>query len=60
MEKKLKKTSFCKWSKEDLKNSFDEMYGIVGKPKYLCSRCARASRLKGTLCKPEKLKKPKR
>jgi hypothetical protein len=57
MDKKLKKKSMCKWSKEELRKNFDEMYDIVGKPKYICGRCARATRLKGTVCKPEKLKK---
>lgn len=57
MEKKLMKKSLCKWGKDDLKNNFDQMYDVVGKPKFICGKCARASRRKGTVCKPESLKK---
>ena len=55
MKKKLKKKSLCKWPKEIFKTEFDEVANIVGRPTYMCTNCARASRLKATLCKPKKL-----
>lgn len=57
MDDKLKKKSFCKWDKDDLKNNWNEMGKLVGKSKYICEKCLRSSRLKGNLCKPEKLVK---
>jgi len=58
MDKKLKKKSLCKWSKDDVKDNWSEMYDLVGKSKFMCERCLRSARLKGNLCKPEKLPKP--
>ena len=57
MEKKLKKKSFCKWSREDVKSNWDELYDLMGKSKFVCEKCLRSARLKGNLCKPEKLVK---
>ena len=58
MDKKLKKTSLCKWKKEDLEVNWQELHELLGKSKFVCARCLRSSRLKGTLCKPEKFPKP--
>ncbi len=58
MDKKLKKKSLCKWAKEDVKNNPAELYDLLSKSKYMCGKCLRSSRLKGTLCKPEKLVQP--
>ncbi|WP_319407954.1 hypothetical protein [uncultured Desulfosarcina sp.] len=55
MDKKLKKTSLCKWGKDDVKNNWDELYDILSRSKFVCGKCLRSSKLKGTLCKPEKL-----
>ncbi len=55
MDKKLKKKSLCKWGKDDAKNNWDELYDLLGKSKFVCEKCLRSSKLKGTLCKPEKL-----
>jgi hypothetical protein len=55
MDKKLKKKSLCKWKKEDVKNNRDGLVDILATSKYFCEKCLRSSRLKGTLCKPEKL-----
>ncbi len=55
MDKKLKKKSLCKWGKGDVKNNWDELYDLLGKSKFVCGKCLRSSKLKGTLCKPEKL-----
>lgn len=57
MEKKLKKKSFCKWSREDVKSNWDELYDLMGKSKFVCEKCLRSAKLKGNLCKPEKLVK---
>lgn len=55
MDKKLKKKSLCKWARDDVKNNWEEFSELVGKSKFFCEKCLRSSRLKGTLCKPEKL-----
>jgi hypothetical protein len=55
MNKKLKKTSLCKWGKDDVKKNWDELADILATSKFVCGKCLRSSRLKGTLCKPEKL-----
>ena len=57
MDNKLKKKSFCKWDKDDLKKNWNEMAELVGNAKYICEKCLRTSNLKGNLCKPEKLVK---
>ena len=58
MNKKLKKKSLCKWGKEDAKKNWDDLYDLLAKSKYVCGKCLRSSRLKGTLCKAEKLVQP--
>ncbi|MFO7714530.1 hypothetical protein [Desulfosarcina sp.] len=58
MEKKLKKKSLCKWDKDDAKKNWDELYDLLATSKFVCGKCLRSSRLKGTLCKPEKLVQP--
>jgi hypothetical protein len=55
MNKKLKKKSLCKWGKDDAKKNWGELHDLLAKSKYVCGKCLRSSRLKGTLCKPEKL-----
>jgi hypothetical protein len=55
MDKKLKKKSLCKWGKDDAKKNWGELYDLLGKSKFVCGKCLRSSKLKGTLCKPEKL-----
>lgn len=55
MNKKLKKKSLCKWEKDDVKKNWGELSDLLAKSKYVCNKCLRSSRLKGTLCKPEKL-----
>ncbi len=57
MDKKLKKKSFCKWGKDDLKKNLDAIYSLVANPKYICEKCARVSKLKANLCKPYKFAK---
>ncbi|BBO86096.1 hypothetical protein [Desulfosarcina ovata] len=58
MDKKLKKKSLCKWDKSDAQESWAEFSGLVGKSKFVCGKCLRSAKLKGMLCKPEKLAKP--
>ena len=55
MDKKLKKKSLCKWGKDDAKNNWDKLYVLLAKSKFVCGKCLPSSKLKGTLCKPEKL-----
>jgi hypothetical protein len=57
MDKKLKKKSLCKWDMDTAKQNWDEMVDLLGKSKFVCGKCLRSSKLKGTLCKPEKLVK---
>jgi hypothetical protein len=55
MDKKLKRKSLCKWKKDDVKKNREDLTDLLAQSKYFCSKCLRSSRLKGTLCKPEKL-----
>jgi hypothetical protein len=55
MEKKLKKKSLCKWTKSDAKRNWEGLQDILATSRYVCQKCLRSSRLKGTLCKPKKL-----
>ena len=59
MKKKLKKKSFCKWNKSDIKKNIKEIYELTAKPKYVCQNCARVSRLKANVCNPYQFKKAK-
>lgn len=52
MDKKLKKKSFCKWDKNDIKKNIEKIYELTAKPKYVCQKCARVSKLKANVCKP--------
>ena len=55
MDKNMKKKSLCKWGKDEVKKNWNEFYDLMGKSKFVCGKCLRSSKLKGTLCKPEKL-----
>jgi hypothetical protein len=57
MNKKLKKKSLCKWGKSEIDKNWDALHDLLAESKYACRKCLRSSRLKGTLCKPEKLVK---
>ena len=54
MDKKLKTKTFCKWDKGDIKKNSDGIYELTANPKYFCEKCARVSKLKGSVCKPHK------
>lgn len=54
MDKKLKKKSFCKWEKNDIKKNIMKIYEMTAEPKYVCEKCARVSKLKANVCKPHK------
>lgn len=60
MEAKLKKKSFCKWDKKDIKKNINDIYDLTAKPKYVCQNCARVARLKSNVCKPYEFKKSKK
>lgn len=49
---KLKKKSFCKWDKSDIKKNLEAIYGLTADPQYVCQKCARVSRLKANVCSP--------
>jgi len=55
MPKKTKQ--LCKWKKADLEKRWDELVGIVAKPRFICRKCGHVSDHKKWLCKPEKLDK---
>ena len=55
MDKKLKSKSLCKWKREEVNKNSAELVAFLSHSKYFCERCLRSSRLRGTLCKPEKL-----
>jgi hypothetical protein len=54
---KLKKKSFCKWGKSDIKKNVISIYDLTAKPKYLCEKCARVAKVKANVCKPYQFKK---
>jgi hypothetical protein len=53
---KLQKT-LCTLGRKHIEDTIDYLSEIVGKPKYLCRKCARAANKKKYLCKPAKLKR---
>lgn len=57
MNEKLKKKSFCKWGKEDIRDNIATIYDLTAKPRYVCQGCARVARKKANLCKPYEFKK---
>jgi hypothetical protein len=57
MNDKLKKKSFCKWDKEDIKENIDLIYELTAKRKFACQNCARVARYKANLCKPKAFEK---
>jgi len=59
MDDKLKKKSFCKWGKDDIKANIDQIHELTAKPKYVCQNCARVARRKANLCKPLAFEKKK-
>ncbi|HBA89200.1 MAG TPA: hypothetical protein DCZ75_14830 [Geobacter sp.] len=49
----------CKWDKDEIKDNLKELKKIVGMPRFICRKCARAARKEEYLCKPEPLSKGK-
>jgi hypothetical protein len=45
----------CDWKKDEIKNNLTELKKIVGKPKYICLKCARVAKDASYLHKPEEL-----
>jgi hypothetical protein len=52
MSEKLKKKTFCKWGKEDIKDNIATLYALTRKPNFVCQNCARVAKQKVNLCKP--------
>jgi hypothetical protein len=52
MDKKLKKSSLCKWSKADILDNLEDLIVLVGQPNYVCRKCTRVANDKINLCKP--------
>ncbi|MBD3343809.1 MAG: hypothetical protein GF401_01950 [Chitinivibrionales bacterium] len=50
-----KEKKLCKWKKKDIADHFSTLTEIVGAPRYICGKCARAATTKKCLCKPEKI-----
>lgn len=47
--------SLCQLKRKDLEKSLRNVMKEVAKPRYVCEKCARASREKKHLCKPVKI-----
>ncbi len=60
MDNKLKKKSFCKWGKENIKTNIADVIDLTTKPKYVCQKCARVARRKSNVCDPYGLTKKKK
>lgn len=54
MKNKLKKKSFCKWEKNDIKENLEALYTLTANPTYVCEKCARVAKVKVNVCKPYK------
>ena len=54
MDKKLKKKSFCKWEKNDIKENIDVIYELTADPGFVCEKCAWVAKWKANVCKPHK------
>ena len=52
-------TRFCKMNRRDIASSLGEIYRLVEAPNYVCRSCARSSKDKGNLCKPQKIERSK-
>ena len=52
MDEKLRKKSFCKWAREDIRENRDLIYELTAKRKFVCRNCARVARRQANLCKP--------
>lgn len=56
MDKKLRKSSLCDWSRSDILENLTELIDLVGRPNYVCRKCARVANEKVNLCKPIKFR----
>jgi hypothetical protein len=56
MNEKLKKRSFCKWDKDDIKANIEKIQELTADPRFVCTNCARVARRKANLCKPSEFK----
>jgi hypothetical protein len=45
----------CDWKKDEIKDDLDKLKEIVGKPRYVCLKCARVAIDSAYLHKPEEL-----
>ena len=45
----------CQWDKAGIESDLAQLAALVGKPRYVCKKCARAARSKKSLCKPVRL-----
>jgi hypothetical protein len=54
--KKAKSTrSLCKWSSDEIAAELATLREIIGEPRFVCGKCARAAARKKHLCRPVKL-----
>ena len=60
MDSKLKRKSFCKWGKENIKKNIADVIDLTTQPKYVCQKCARVARRKANVCDPFQLTKKKK
>lgn len=58
MSDKLKKKTFCKWGKENIKANMALIYELTASPRYVCENCARVAGQKVNLCSPHKFQRP--
>ena len=55
MSDKKPSKELCEWSRDQLRDHFDQLQKIVASPKYACTKCGRAASAKKWLCKPKRL-----
>ena len=51
--------TLCEWKKSDIADGLEELSKIVGDPRYICRKCARAAHQDKHLCKPMPLPEAK-
>jgi len=44
--------TLCKYKKEKIEENLETLKQIVGNPKFICRKCARAAKDEKHLCKP--------
>jgi hypothetical protein len=53
--KREMKKELCEWSRDQIKEHFDQLQAIVSQPTHVCPKCGRVANRKKWLCQTKKL-----